>query len=163
MPARLSETAQTEWANVVRRYPQRSGALLPLLHLMQEESGYLSPHAIEFVAGQLGLPPAQVLGVATFYPAFRLEPKPNHLIRVCGTLSCRLMGAGTVAEYLREKLAKEGTSDVRIEVEEVDCLACCGTAPVMMVDEELHQNLTFTQIDQIVERLRLAAGGDADV
>jgi NADH-quinone oxidoreductase subunit E len=154
MTFRLSSEAEQEYEDIASRYPQRSGALLPLLHLVQGASGYLSEEALDFVATRLGLPPARVYGVATFYPAFRLHPPPRHLIRVCGTLSCRLMGAPRVAEYLREKLED-------VVVEEVDCLSCCGMGPVMIVDGELHQNLTLERIDQIIERLKLSSEGDS--
>ncbi len=161
MTFRLSAKAEQECEDVTRRYPQPSGAVLPLLHLVQREAGYLSEEAIGWVANKLDLVPARVYGVATFYPAFRLQPPPEHLIRVCGTLSCRLMGAPRVVDYLNEKLAKVATSDTVVAVEETDCLACCGMGPVMMVDGELHQNLTLERIDQIIERLKLSIEGDS--
>lgn len=154
MTFRLSPAAEREYEDITSRYPQPSGALLPMLHLVQGELGYLSQESIEFVAIRLSLPPARVYGVATFYPAFRLQPPPRHLIRVCSTLSCRLMGAPQVVDHLREKLED-------VEVEEVDCLSCCGMGPVMIVDGDLHQNLTLERIDQIIERLKLSQEGDS--
>ncbi len=161
MSFKLSAKAVVEYDDLTRRYPQPSGALLPVLHLVQSEAGYLSEEAIEFVAGKLNLSPARVYGVATFYPAFRLQPPPAHLIRVCGTLSCRLMGATRVVEYLKERLAEIDVSDSLVAVEEVDCLACCGMGPVILVDGELHQSLTLERIDQILERLKLSLEGES--
>ena len=161
MTFRLSAKAEQECEDVTRRYPQPSGAVLPLLHLVQSEAGYLSEEAIELVASKLNLSPARVYGVATFYPAFRLQPPPKHLIRVCGTLSCRLVGAPRVVDYLQERLAAVEANDPLVAVEETDCLACCGMGPVMTVDGELHQNLTLERIDQIIERLKLSPEGDS--
>ena len=160
MTFRLAAKAEQEYEDVIRRYPQPAGALMPLLHLVQSEAGYLSEEAMEFVASRLNLSPARVYGVATFYPAFRLQPPPKHLLRVCGTLSCRLMGAPRVVEYLQGRLADIEVSDSLVAVEEVDCLACCGMGPVMMVDGELHQNLTVERIDQILGRLKLTLEGE---
>ena len=156
MSFRLADNAIGELEDIVRRYPQASGALLPTLHLVQREVGHIPEEAIEFVAQKLGLSAARVYGVVTFYPVFRLRPPPRHLIRVCSTLSCRLMGAQKVVELAREKLDAAGVDRSTAEVEEVDCLACCGMGPVMMMDGELHQNLTPKRIEQIIERLRLS-------
>ena len=161
MSFKLSAKATERYEEVAGRYPQLSGALLPVLHLVQNDAGYLSEEAIEFVASRLNLSPARVYGVATFYPAFRLQPPPAHLIRVCGTLSCRLMGAPRVVEYLKERLADIEASDSLVAVEEADCLACCGMGPVMILDGELHQNLSQERIDHILERLKLTLEGES--
>jgi len=145
-----------ECARIAATYPEPAGALLPVLHQVQRAEGYLSTDALEAVAALLALPPARVWGVVSFYPAFRTAKTGRHLIQVCKSLSCCLMGAGEVRECLRSRLKIEvgtTTADGRFTLEEVGCLASCGTAPVMAVDGELHQSLTRVRIDQIVERL----------
>jgi len=153
---RLSAAAREECEGILARYPRRDGALLPILHLVQREQSYIAEEAIEHVASLLDVPPARVHGAVTFYPEFRTRPVGEHLIQVCRTLSCCLMGAEEVVDYLREKLGieiSETTADGRFTLNQVACLASCGAAPVMMVDGELHQSLTRERIDQILESL----------
>jgi NADH-quinone oxidoreductase subunit E len=145
-----------ECLRLISDYPEPAGALLPILHRVQQVDGHLSTSAITEVAALLALPPARVLGVASFYPAFRTQPRGRHLIQVCSTLSCCLMGSGEVLSSLGAKLGigvGETTADGRFTLERVGCLASCGTAPVMTVDGELHQSLTGERIGQIVESL----------
>ena len=152
----FSVTAREDYERILARYPRREGALLPVLHLVQRERGYIPEEAIGHVAALLDVPPARVLGVVTFYPGFRTRPIGEHLIQVCRALPCCLVGSEEVVEHLREKLGVEigeTTADGRFTLTEVECLASCGTAPVMMVDGELHQSLTRERIDQILESL----------
>jgi len=142
-------------ARLAAAYPESSAALLPVLHLVQKAEGHLSVAVLEEVASLLGLPPAQVWGVVSFYPAFRTQ-KTGRLIKVCTTQTCARMGAGEVLSCLRSRLGIEvgkTSADGRFTLEEVRCLASCATAPVMVVDGQLHQSLTSERIDQIVERL----------
>lgn len=152
----LDAVLTEECARIAATYPEPAAALLPVLHQVQQAEGYLSITAIEQVAALLALPPARVLGVVSFYPAFRTEKTGRHLIQVCSTLSCCLLGAGEVLACLQRRLGielGETTVDGRYTLEEVGCLASCATAPVMAVNGELHQSLTRERIDQIVERL----------
>ncbi len=145
-----------ECARIAASYPEPAAALLPVLHRVQRQEGYLSTPALEQVAEVLGLPPARVLGVVSFYSAFRTQKSGRHLIQVCATLSCCLMGAGDVRACLQERLGigvGETTTDGRFTLEEIGCLASCATAPVMMVNGELYQSLTRERIDQIMGRL----------
>lgn len=152
----FTAAAREEYGRILARYPHREGALLPVLHLAQREWGYLSEDAVRHVAELLKLPPARVGGVISFYPEFRTRPIGKHLIEICRTLPCSLMGAEEVVDYLCERLGiepGETTADGRFTLTGVECLGSCGTAPVMMVDGELHQSLTREKIDQILEGL----------
>lgn len=156
MAPEFSAESKRECQRILARYPDRQGALLPILHLAQQEWGCISDEVVERISELLQLPPSRVRGVVTFYPAFRTRPVGSHLIEVCSTLSCSLMGSEEVVDYLREKLSieiGETTSDARFTLQRTECLAACGTAPVMMVDGELYESLTRQRIDQILDRL----------
>ena len=156
MAVEFSAQSQQECQRILACYPNREGALLPVLHLAQQEWGHLSEEVVGYLSDLLELPPARVSGVVSFYPRFRTRPVGEHLIEVCSTLSCSLMGSEEVVDYLREKLGievGETTSDGRFTLQRIECLAACGTAPVMMVDGELYESLTRKKIDQILDRL----------
>lgn len=142
--------------------PAKQAMLLAALYLAQEQTGYLTPEAIERVAKRLGLNPGQVYSTASFYTLFRTAPVGHYVIQVCRGLSCYLCdGAERVADYIAEKLGirpGETTADGRITLELVECLASCGTAPAMRVNDQLHENLTPATIDMILEQLL----GEAD-
>ncbi len=151
----FSAEAMRECQEILARYPRREGALLPVLHLAMREWGYIAVEAVDYLSALLEVPPAHLGSALSFYPAFR-KPAGRHLIGVCCTLSCSLMGAQEVESYLCEKLGisvGQTTADGRFTLDKMECLACCGTAPVMLVDGELHQSLTRAKIDQILERL----------
>jgi NADH-quinone oxidoreductase subunit E len=129
---------------VITHYPVKRSATLPLLHLIQEEVGFISNEAIEWVAAKLGLQPINVYEVVTFYPMFRQKPIGRRHIKVCRTLSCALMGGyKTCAAFEKEfhTHAGEVSPDGVVTVEFVECLASCGTAPVVMIDDELHEKV----------------------
>lgn len=139
---------------VIPRYPVKRSAVLPLLHLVQEDQSFISDAAIEWIAGKLDLAPINVLEVVSFYPGFRQTKPGRHIIRLCRTLSCALMGGYAMAEMLKSELGcdiGENSSDGSVRLEFVECLACCGSAPVMMIDDELFENLTE-------EKVRILAG-----
>jgi NADH-quinone oxidoreductase subunit E len=132
-------------------------ALIPVLHEVQNEYGWLSKEAMLETAEILGIPPSNVQNVATFYTMFFTKPVGKHIIWQCRTLSCALRGAEHVERYLSEKLgidSGETTPDGKITLFEAECLASCGTAPVMLVDDELHEDLTRDKIDEIIDKLR---------
>lgn len=137
--------------------PAKQAMLLSALYLAQEQTGYLTPEAIERVARRLGLNPGQVYSTASFYSLFRTEPVGRYVIQVCKGLSCYLRnGAEKVADYIAAKLGippGETTPDGRITLELVECLASCGTAPAMRVNDHLYENLTPDTIDQVLELL----------
>jgi NADH-quinone oxidoreductase subunit E len=153
---KFSAVLNEECKSLLRVFAEKSGALLPILHLVQQEQGYISAEAMEWVAQFLDLKPAQVRGVVEFYAVFRTQQTGRCRIQVCRTLSCRYMGAEEVIDCLREHLGidlGEVTADGRFALEDVDCLGSCSTAPAMLVDGHLHQSLTREYLAHLLETL----------
>jgi NADH-quinone oxidoreductase subunit E len=137
-------------------YPDRRGALLPVLYLAQDAFGYVSLEVEEYVAGLFGLSPAHVHEVVTFYTMFFQKPKGRHVISVCHNLSCHLLGAKSVIQHLQERLGievGETTPDGRITLLSVECLCACEQAPMMQVDDRYEGPLDPQRIDQILAGL----------
>ena len=142
---------------VIPHYPTKRSATLPLLHLIQEEVGYISNEAIEWVAAKLELQPINVYEVVTFYPMFRQKPIGRRHIKVCRTLSCALMGGyKTCATFENEFNTHLGevSPDGEVTVEFVECLASCGTAPVVMIDDELHEKVDAAKAKQLSDQIK---------
>ena len=138
--------------------PKLRAMLLAALYIAQEQYGWLSPEAIQRVAQRLKLSPGQVKATASFYTMFKLEPQGRYRIQVCEGLSCYLVGGAEpiinhVAQHLHIKPG-ETTPDGKFTLEVVQCLASCGTAPALRVDDELHENMTLETIDELLEKLR---------
>jgi len=138
-------------ARLLERYPpdHKSAAMLPALRLVQELQGWVSPEGMDLVAERLGVSPARAREVATFYVMYHTAPAGRHAVDVCTNVSCCLA-------YLEKKLgirAGQTTSDKRITLREVECLASCGTAPVMQVDEAYVEELTPAKVDQALAAL----------
>jgi NADH-quinone oxidoreductase subunit E len=153
----LSEERERELAKILSRYPNKMAACIPLLHLCQEANeGWVSEEAIAFVAKKLELSSAHVKGVVTFYSLFNEEKPGKHQVWVCRTLSCALRGSGALLEHCEKRLgvhAGESTKDGKITLRTAECLAACGTAPVMQVDKTYHENLTVESVDRILDGL----------
>ncbi|RPH57297.1 MAG: NADH-quinone oxidoreductase subunit NuoE [Chloroflexi bacterium] len=141
--------------------PRTRAKLLAALYLAQEQYGWLSPEAIQRVANRLELSAGQVYSTASFYTMFRLEPQGKYLVQVCEGLSCYLAGgAEPIIQHIARKLKVkpgETTPDGKFTLEVVQCLAACGTAPALRINDELYENLTLESIDELLERLRSAA------
>ena len=153
MSVQFSPEVKKEFEGLLTRYPYKEPALLPALHLAQREFGHLSLEVLKYVADLLDLPPARVAGVATFYPMFHLKPVGRYLIHVCATLSCALLGAGGIVDCLKERLGVgvgETTPDGRFTILKVECLASCGTAPVIMLNDTLIHNVSRAKLDDIL-------------
>jgi NADH-quinone oxidoreductase subunit F len=149
----LSPQNKARFDEIVRRYPVKRSALLPALHLVQEQEGWISREAIEHVAGLLDLSPAQVHDTASFYTMFRLEPEGKTLIEVCTTLSCSLGGAQELLEHTCKRLGVkpgETTPDGKFTVKGVECLAACGGAPAVQVNGEWLEHATAADIDKVI-------------
>ncbi len=154
----FSEKLKGRISEILSKSQTNRAALIPVLHEVQSEYGWLSAESMNETANILGIPSSNVQNVATFYTMFFTKPVGKHVIWQCRTLSCALRGAGQVEHYLSEKLGikvGETTPDRRITLLEAECLASCGTAPVMLVDNELHENLTKAKIDQIIDRIKM--------
>jgi NADH-quinone oxidoreductase subunit E len=138
-------------------YPDRRGALLPVLHLAQETFGYISLEVETYVASLFGLTPAHVHEVVTFYTLFFQRPKGRHVVAVCHNLTCHLMGASGIITRLKERLGVEvgeTSADGRTTLLTVECLCACEQAPMMQVDDQYEGNLTPTKVDHILDGLR---------
>ena len=153
VPANL----EGEIDELISRYPQKRSASLMLLHALQEHFGHISPEATQWVAKKLGLQPINVHELVTFYPMFRQEPVGKYQIKVCRTLSCALGGSHELHKHFCNKLGLDAhthglqtTMDGKVSVEFVECLAGCGTAPVMMCNEDFHESVSHAKADEIV-------------
>jgi len=141
-----------------KTYPEEmtSSLVLPLLQIMQEDKGHLTEGDAIFVAQYLDIPPIQVKEALSWYSMLYKEPVGKHVIKVCHNIACSLNGAESVLRYLEQKLSiksGETTYDGQFTLLAVECLASCGTAPMMQVDETYYENLTEEQIDRILEAL----------
>jgi NADH-quinone oxidoreductase subunit E len=153
----VPEHLEAEIDELVTHYPVKRSASLMVLHALQEHFGWISEGAAEWTAKKLGLQPINVYELVTFYPMFRQEPVGKYQIKVCRTLSCALGGAYGLHKQFCEKLGldahKHGpqtTKDGKFTVEFVECLASCGTAPVMMVGDKLYEGVSKAKAEEIV-------------
>ena len=154
---RFSEAALAEYRALLTRYPTRRAALMPALWLAQREFGWLSLPVLEYVAELMELPLAWVTSVASFYTMYWKEPKGRWHLQVCRNLPCQLRGAIHVQRAIERRLGirdGERTTDGRFSLEEVECLASCGTAPVLQINnEEYHEGLDVPSALALIERL----------
>jgi NADH-quinone oxidoreductase E subunit len=156
MALEFSPETLKKFQETVARYPKREAAMLPVLSLAQQEFGYLGPEAIEYVARLMGQAPAQVHGVVSFYTMFNMKPIGRYHIQVCRTLPCALRGAEKITESLKRRLGLQvgqTTPDGRFTLSEVECLASCGTAPMMQINDDYYENLNEEKVAAIVQRL----------
>lgn len=152
-------TADAE--QIIARYPSPRSALLPLLHLVQSQDGYLTPAGVGFCAAQLGLTPAEVTAVATFYSMYRRTPTGDYLVGVCTNTLCAIMGGDAILEVLEDHLgihAGQSTADGSITLEHIECNAACDFAPVVMVNWEFFDNQTPSSARDLVDDLRAGTG-----
>jgi NADH-quinone oxidoreductase subunit E len=161
----LSEEARArlapQAAEIIGRYPRARSALLPLLHLVQSEEGYVSEDGIRFCAEQLGLTEADVTGVVSFYTLYKRKPVGEYHVGVCTTALCAVMGGDAILADLKEHLGvgiDEVTPDGKVSYEHVECNAACDYAPVVMVNWEFFDNMTPAKTRDLVDDLR--AGED---
>jgi NADH-quinone oxidoreductase subunit E len=143
---------------MIARYPaeRQKSALLPLLHLAQEQWGWLSPEVMDYIGRMLDIQAIEVYEVATFYTMFHLDPVGKHVIEYCRTGPCCLMGGEEIYDYLKQKLgiqAGETTADQKFTLKEVECLAACGMGPVFQIREKYYMNLTRDKVDEIIAEL----------
>src|SRR5438552_2389013 len=160
MPFALTADRERELTDILTRYPagaNRMAACIPLLHLCQEQNGWISEDVIQFVSQKLDLPTSHVQGVVTFYTLFNQHPVGKHQVWVCRTLPCALRGSLKILEHCEKKLgchAGETSADGAVTLRSAECLASCGTAPMMQVDKDYFENLTIEKVDEILDRLR---------
>jgi NADH-quinone oxidoreductase E subunit len=160
MTVAFSAESQARIEKIVTRYPDKMAACLPVLYVAQEEFGYLPAEVMELVAQTLELPASHVYGVATFYTMFNNEKVGTYHLQVCTNVSCMICGGYDVLGRLEKKLgikAGETTKDGLFTLTEVECLAYCGSAPVVQVNDEIHELLSPDKVEQLVDELRAKA------
>lgn len=153
----LKEQYKDEIAEILARYPVKRSALLPLLYLAQQDQGYLTESAMQEIAGILKLTPPQVYETATFYTMLNLKPVGKFHIQVCKSLMCALVGSDTLIGWIGTKLGikpGETTADRLFTLSAVECLAACGTAPMMQINDDYYERLTEAKLDRILADLR---------
>lgn len=157
MALEFSAAAKQQIERLRSRYPTRQAALLPVLHIAQDEFGYLSDEAIDLVAVTLSLAPAHVYGVVTFYTMFHREPKGTNELMVCTNVSCMLRGGYDILHHIEKRLGiKKGetTSDGAFSLVEEECLAACANAPMMICGPEYYLDLTPEKVDKALDDLK---------
>jgi NADH-quinone oxidoreductase E subunit len=153
----LAEQNLKKIEEIRKHYPTAKAALLPTLWIAQGQYGWISEETMKDVASILGLPFGHVLGVVSFYTMLHAKPIGKHHLQVCTNVSCQLLGAEKLVEYLSHKCGVrlgETSPDGKYTLSEVECLGSCGTAPVMQVNDEYYENLTRERIDHILLRLK---------
>jgi NADH-quinone oxidoreductase subunit E len=154
----FSKSVEKEFQELLHKYPSKRSALLPALYMVQREQGYLTDEGIQYVGNLIGLSPAQVTEVATFYTMLFTKPVGKNILWVCHNLSCTLCGAEEIIEHLEKTLeikAGQTTTDGKFTLLRQECLASCDTAPVMQVNDDYEESLTIARVNEIVEKLRL--------
>jgi len=139
---------------ILPRYAVKQGATLPCLHEIQHAYGWVPPQAIEEIAAFLGLKPAEVLDTASFYEEYWLKPKGEHLVAVCRSIACEFCGQKELSQACKDKLGievGETTDDGKFTLIEIECIGSCGTAPAMLVDETLHENVAPDAVVRILD------------
>ncbi len=143
-------------SRVLPRYPTKRAATLPALHMVQEEHGWVPYQAMEEIAAFLDVAASDVADTASFYEMYHFEPKGKYVIWVCQSISCEIMGEKKLMHALEEKLgiqAGQTTPDGKFTLMHAECLGSCGTAPVALVNEKLHENLTIDNFGKLLDRL----------
>jgi NADH-quinone oxidoreductase subunit E len=155
--ARFSEVNLKTAGEIISRYPRPKSALIPLLHLAQEQDGYVADDAMEHIAELLGVTPAEVLGTCSFYEMFKREPVGDYLVNVCTNIACMLLGGEELLHHLEGKLgikAGSTTSDGKFTLEDVECIAACTEAPCLQVNYRYHYKVTPDGADALIDDLR---------
>jgi NADH-quinone oxidoreductase E subunit len=157
MALEFSPETLKQFDEVVSRYPLKQSAVLPVLYMAQKEFGHLSQEVIEYVAKLMDIPAARLYGIVTFYTMLNLNPVGRHHLQVCRTLPCALQGSERIINFLKNRLGinpGETTPDGKFTLSEVECLASCGTAPVMQINDDYCENLSEEKIVKIFENLK---------
>lgn len=161
--ARLTPENEKRASDIVGLYPEARSALIPILHVAQEQDGWLTPDAIAHVAELLGLTAAEVYGTATFYDMLFTHPVGRHLVSVCTNIACLLNGGAELLEHAEQSLGVRAggtTDDGELTLEEVECIALCGEAPCLAVNWRFFGSVTPEAFDGLVADLRSGALAD---
>jgi NADH-quinone oxidoreductase subunit E len=157
----LSAESEKIVDELLTRYPLKRAACLPLLHLCQRQEGWVSPDVVAYVAQRLALATSEVQGVVTFYTMYHQQPVAPNVVWVCRTLSCDLRGARELQKHLEKRFGCgiNGTSkDGKFTLKTAECLAACGQAPMVQINDEYHENLTLESLDRIINEIAAKTG-----
>lgn len=146
-----------EIEKIVKRYPQKQAALMPVLYLVQEKEGYISDDSIREVSSVLQVPEVDIKGVVSFYEMFHEHPKGKYLVQVCTNVSCMLCNSKNIMSLVESKLGikcGETTKDQKFTLEEVECLGSCGTAPVISVNNRYYENMNEQKLKDLFDSLK---------
>ena len=153
----ISDTTREQAREIIARYPQARSALLPMLHLMQAEEGYVSADGISLCAEELGLTTAEVAAVATFYTMYNLQPVGQYLVQVCRTTPCCLRGARDITKACKDFLKCDlGETDASgtFTLVEVECLGACVNAPMVQINDDYYEDLTPESMKKLLKALK---------
>ena len=154
---KFSEENLQKIDNILKKYPVKKPAVMPVLYLAQEQNGFISNEVIREVASILEMTPEEVLGVVTFYTMYHQKPMGKYHIQVCTNVSCMLRGGYDLYDKVKEKLGIDNmqvTDDQTFSLEEVECMGSCGTAPMIAVNEDYYENLTKEKVVEILDSLK---------
>jgi len=155
--SRLNDANVALAKEIICRYPRKKSALIPLVHLTQEQNGYVTEEAMRHVAELVEVTPAEVYGTASFYEMFRFEPTGTYLINICGTLSCQLMGSQELMHHAEHRLgikAGSTTPDGSITLQQAECQAACTEAPCLQVNYRHRYRVTNDELDALIDDLQ---------
>jgi NADH-quinone oxidoreductase subunit E len=161
--ARLSADNLTIAREIIGRYPRPKSALIPLLHLAQEQDGHVTDEAMAHLAELVGVTPAEVLGTASFYEMFKFEPVGRYLVNVCTNIACQLLGGEELLHHVEERLGivpGQTTADGLFTIEDVECIAACTEAPCLQVNYRYFHRITHDEFDGLVDDLRAGRRDD---
>ena len=156
MAVEFSKSSLGEYERIIAKYPVKRAAIMPVLWLAQREFGHLSPQVQQYVSDLMGFPLAWVSGLASFYTMYYKKPVGRHHLQVCTNVSCMLRGSDEIVRAIENRLGitlGQTTSDGKFTLDEVECLASCGTAPMMQVNDDYLENLSPESTLEILERL----------
>lgn len=152
----MSKQAEQRLREIIEKYPSRKSAVMPALYLAQEERGWVDEAAVSWVASVIGVPPAHVRAVATFYTMYYKRPVGRYHVQVCRTLSCMLVGARPLTEALRERFGidvNQVSADGMWSFEEVECLGSCGSGPMVQINDVFFEKMSPEKLSQVLDRI----------
>ncbi|MFA7083588.1 MAG: NAD(P)H-dependent oxidoreductase subunit E [Arcobacteraceae bacterium] len=154
---KYTQENEVKYQETLKKYPKIDSMMLPALWLVQEQEGWVSPDAMIYVADKLGKSPIQVYEFATFYTMFNLKPIGTYHIEICKTLSCMIMGANELKQFVKHSLGIEPgqtSKDGKFHLSEVECQGACGGAPMMALNNKYHENLTVEKLEKLIKECK---------
>lgn len=142
---------------ILTSYRENEGNIITILHDLEENFGYIPEEAMDWLSKKLDIPASKLYGVATFYAMYRFQPGGKHLIKLCRSVSCMLMGANSLIDFLKDKYGlEEGSTspDGRFSLMMTECIGGCDTAPAMLIDDDFYGNITLEKIEDILKRYK---------